>query len=144
MALLVHGAHIDSEVASAAHASDTPQQLAPGEITLRFPYWSGVRRYDRRAQAAAQECRRSTLIARFQIPRPDVLSGGDADALWERVRRFMESDGRHVRNLNHPLASPESPTSWWESMGKVGPFGSPCKRWRTAPMSGEMCESGAA
>jgi hypothetical protein len=76
-----------------------------------------------------------TLIGRFQIARADALNGGEADALWEHIRQFMESGGRRVQNPTHPLASLEPPTSWWESMGKVGPFGPGSHgRWKKSPI----------
>lgn len=53
MAFLPHGTQVAVEAALAAREPTAPQQLAAGEDTLRFPHWSGVRRYARHARAAA-------------------------------------------------------------------------------------------
>ncbi len=36
---------------------------------------------------------------------------------------FMQEHGPHFPDPSEPLAIPEAPLSWWDSMGVVGPYG---------------------
>jgi hypothetical protein len=76
-----------------------------------------------------------TIIDSFQIAHANVLSNEITDGMWEHIRRFMEEDGPHLPSPSEPLADMEPPTSWWESMGAVGPFGANyAKFWRESPV----------
>ncbi len=76
----------------------------------------------------------ANIIDSFQIANASALSNELTDAMWEHIRRFMEDGGPHLPAADEPLASMEAPTSWWQSMGAIGPLGpNYFRHWRDSP-----------
>ena len=61
-------------------------------------------------------------IGTFNVANPILLSESTVGPFWEHIRRFMEEDGPHLP-LGENRTFLEVPTSLWQSMGAVGPFG---------------------
>lgn len=77
----------------------------------------------------------STIIDSFTIAHPNILSNDIVGGFWEHIRRFMEENGPHLPSPDEPLADMTPTTSWWHSMGTVGPFGAGYRNhWRNSPV----------
>lgn len=76
----------------------------------------------------------STIIDSFQVGNPMDLNEGLTAAMWEHIRRFMETRGPHLPTPDEPLADQSPPPSWWQGLGETGVFGPGyMARWRTQP-----------
>jgi hypothetical protein len=67
-------------------------------------------------------------IGSFNVANPILLTESTIASFWEHIRRFMEEDGPHLppgESINYQ----EVPTSLWQSMGAVGPFGPNYFHW---------------
>ena len=64
-----------------------------------------------------------TVVDEFQLGNALVLNDALADGVWEHIRRFMEEHGPALPPGQKKLADRAAPSSWWQSMGAVGPFG---------------------
>ena len=58
----------------------------------------------------------------FTVGNSMALGPTTVPMLWEHIRRFMEEDGEGAP-ADEPLLVFERPTSLWQSMGVVSPFG---------------------
>ncbi|QYF94954.1 hypothetical protein KY495_07225 [Massilia sp. PAMC28688] len=73
----------------------------------------------------------STLLQDFQVANPLLLGEFTIGPFWEHIRRFMEESGPHVPSTEAVNVEPV-PSSLWQSLGAVGPFGpNYFKWWRT-------------
>ena len=61
-------------------------------------------------------------IGTFHVAPPTLLCESTVGPFWEHIRRFMEEDGPHLPP-GETRTYLEVPTSLWQSMGAVGPFG---------------------
>jgi hypothetical protein len=62
------------------------------------------------------------LVDDFQVANPMLLGESTVALFWEHIRRFMEEDGPHLPPGESAYMEPV-PSSLWQSMGAVGPFG---------------------
>ncbi|QYF94955.1 hypothetical protein KY495_07230 [Massilia sp. PAMC28688] len=76
----------------------------------------------------------ATLVEDFQVANPLLLGELTVALFWEHIRRFMEEDGPHVPP-SESVHVEAVPSSLWQSIGAVGPFGPNYLRWwRTSPV----------
>lgn len=68
-----------------------------------------------------------TVIAQFAI---GGIQMGEVSvpAVWEHIRRFMEENGPHVP-AGEPLMQVQPPTSLWQILSNMGPYGKPLPTW---------------
>ena len=68
-----------------------------------------------------------TVIAQFTI---GGIQMGEVSvpAVWEHIRRFMEENGPHVP-AGEPLMQIEPPTSLWQILSDMGPYGRSLGTW---------------
>ena len=69
-----------------------------------------------------------TIIDGFDVIKSIELSEHNVGPIWEHIRRFMEAHGPHLQE-GETLALQEIPTSLWESIGSVSPFGPKYLEW---------------
>ena len=67
-------------------------------------------------------------IGSFHVANPILLSESTVGPFWEHIRRFMEEEGPHLPP-GEVKTYLEVPTSLWQSMGAVGPFGPNYFHW---------------
>ena len=68
------------------------------------------------------------IIGTFTVANPVLLGESTVGPFWEHIRRFMEEDGLHLPP-GEARTFLEVPTSLWQSMGAVGPFGPNYFHW---------------
>lgn len=67
-------------------------------------------------------------IGSFHVANPMLLSESTVGPFWEHIRRFMEEDGPHLPP-GESKTYLEVPSTLWQSMGVIGPFGSNYGHW---------------
>lgn len=68
------------------------------------------------------------LLDEFPVASSMVLGETTVPRLWEHLRRYMEDNGPHLPE-GEVLQNDERPTTLWQSLGVVSPFGPQFLRW---------------